>query len=170
MSGSFPPCIIDFKRVWQLLTYCWLCYNLERQEVKEGKDWRLLLFSLACTIRFIWTEQRIKENLCKLLEFEGVLSILLKITYVVLGITQMCGFSMSLIFLIPGKILIQIFPEKNLKPHTAAVNLPWVFPYSNSILTSWRHCEPLLLFCLENNRQCDPDSHLVFQLLMWFRK
>lgn len=43
-----------------------------------------------------------------------------------------------------------------------------VSPYRNYALTSWSHHMPTFLFCLENNRQCDPGYHLVFQLLIWF--
>lgn len=86
----------------------------------------------------------------------------------------MCEFPLSLIFPIPHRILIitskyfQKKKKKKIQPHTSIMNLPSVFPYRNYIWTSWSHCKPLFLLCLENNRQCDPGCHLVFQLLMWF--
>lgn len=101
-QDHFKPCILDFKGELQLPDFV----TTLKGKILRKRSTEDFSFSLVYMIWFIWTEQRIKENLCKLLEFERALPLLLKIPYIVLGTSHMCEFAMSLIFLIPDRFRI----------------------------------------------------------------
>lgn len=161
MSRSFPHVFLALSNSFTTDFILTLLQTWRLRRIGKEKEGLKISFLFGLYYRIYLNWAKSLKNYAKLL----------KSRYIILKITQMCLFTMPLIFLTAHRILIfksKYSQKKNLNRYTLIINLPSVFPYRNYILTPWRHCKPLFLFCLENNIQCDPDYHLVFQLLMWF--